>query len=108
MSIRKSQFLQEEHGRMEQEATMSWWVDELECQLESAHSESQDQAARATRAWAAELLMVERATTTERGLDAVKVHLAETEVALQKSLEALEMERRARSEVDLEVLALWG
>ena len=30
MSIRKSCFLQEEHGRMEREATMSWWVNELE------------------------------------------------------------------------------
>ena len=35
---------------------------------------------------AAELLMVERVTTTERGLDAMKVHQAETEAALQKSL----------------------
>ena len=37
----------------------------------------------------AELLVVERATAAERGLDTVKVHLAETEAALQKSLEAL-------------------
>ena len=44
--------------------------------------------------------MVEWATAAERGLDAAKVHLAETEVALQKSLEALEMEQKARSEVD--------
>ena len=29
--------------------------------------------------WAAELLVVERATTAERGLNAVKVQLAETE-----------------------------
>ena len=29
-SIRKSRFLQEEHGQMEREATMSQWVDELE------------------------------------------------------------------------------
>ena len=55
-----------------------------------------------------ELLVAERATATERGLDAAKVHLAETEVALQKSLETLEMEQKARSEVDREVLALWG
>ena len=35
MSIHKSHFLQEEHDRMEQEAAMLWWVDELERQLES-------------------------------------------------------------------------
>ena len=33
-----------------------------------------------------ELLVVERATIAERGLDAAKVHQAETEAALQKSL----------------------
>ena len=33
-----------------------------------------------------------------------KVHLAETEAALQKSLETLEMKWKARSEVDQEVL----
>ena len=31
---------------------------------------------------AVELLVVERATAAERGLDAVKVHLVETEVVL--------------------------
>ena len=41
MSICKSRFLREEHGRMEQEAMMSQWVDELRHQLESAHHESQ-------------------------------------------------------------------
>ena len=56
----------------------------------------------------AELLVVERATAAERGLDTVKVHLAETEAALQKSLETLEMKRKALSEVDQEVLALRG
>ena len=75
----------------------------------------------------------ERATTAERGLEAAKARqaeteaglrtsLADTEVALQKSLEtleserntlglarkALESERKAWSEVDQEVLALWG
>ena len=66
---------------------------------------------------AAELLMAERATTAERGLEVTKVRqeetegvlqksLAETEVALQSSLEALELERKAWSEVDQEVLAL--
>ena len=42
------------------------------------------------------------------GLNAAKVHLAETEVALQKSLEALESEQKARSEADREVLMLQG
>ena len=53
-----------------------------------------------------ELLVAERATTAKRGLDAVKVHLVDTEVALQKSLEVLEMQRKARSEADREVLVL--
>ena len=39
---------------------------------------------------------------------AVKVHLTKTEAVLQKSLETLEMEQKARSEVDQEVLALRG
>ena len=37
-------------------------------------------------AWVAELLVVEQATDGERGLDTVKVHQAETEAMLQKSL----------------------
>ena len=104
---------------MEWEAMVSWWVTELERQLESARRESQDQAAEATEAQAVELLAVERAIATERGLDVAKVHQAETEAALQKSLmeteamlqeslEALESEQKARSEVDQEVLALRG
>ena len=56
MSIHKSRFLQEEHGWMEWEVAMSWWVDELERQLESTRRESQDRAAEATGARAAELL----------------------------------------------------
>ena len=63
---------------MEQEAVVSWWVTELE----SAHHESQDWVAEATKAWVVELLTVERATAAERGLDAVKVHQAETKVPL--------------------------
>ena len=59
-------------------------------------------------AWVAKLLMVERATAAEQGLDAAKVHLAETETMLQKSLEAIEMERKARSEADQKVLMLQG
>ena len=55
-----------------------------------------------------ELLTAERATAAEHGLNAVKVHLVEIEVALQKSLEALEMERKAQSEADQEVLMLRG
>ena len=42
--------------------------------------------AEATEAWAAELLMVERVTTAEQGLEATKVCQAETEATLQKSL----------------------
>ena len=71
---------------MEWEATVSQWVTELERQLESARRESQDRAAEATEARVAELLVVEWATATERGLDAAKVHQAETEAVLQKSL----------------------
>ena len=63
--------------------------------MESAHCESQDWAAEAMGAWAVELRAVERATTTEWELNAVKVYLAETEAALQKSLEALEAEGKA-------------
>ena len=85
---------------MEQEATASRRVDKLRHQLESARCESQDQAAKAMGAWATELRAVELATTAERELDAVKVHLAETEATLQKSLEALEAERKARSDTE--------
>ena len=67
---------------MELEAMVSRRVAELERQLESAYHESQDRAAEATEARPAELLKVERATIVERGLDAVKVHQAETEIVL--------------------------
>ena len=93
---------------MEREATMSWRVDQLERQLKSTHHESQDRAAEATGARAVELLAAERATATERGLDAAKVHLAETKAVLQNSLEALEMERKARLEAEQEVVMLRG
>ena len=59
-------------------------------------------------AQATELLMAEQATAAEQGLDTAKVRLAEIKVALQKSLEALETERRARSKADQEVLTLRG
>ena len=59
-------------------------------------------------AWAAEVLMVEWATAVERGLDAVKVHLVEIEVALQKSLEALETEQKTWLEAQQDVVTLWG
>ena len=106
---------------------------ELEHQLESARHESQVRTAEETVAWVEGQHAAERVTTTERGLEAAKAHqaeteaelwtsLAETEVALQKSLEthelersvlasewtALEAERKARSEVDWEVLVLRG
>jgi len=70
-------------------------------------------------AWVEGQRAVERATTAKRGLDMVKFRqakteaallksLVETEVALQSSLEALELERKAWSEVDQEVLVLRG
>jgi len=119
-------------------------VAELERQLESARCESQDRAAEAR---AEGQRVAEWATITERRLEAAKAckaeteaglrtSLAETEVALQKSLEtlesersalvserttlesarkaleeeqrALEVERKARLEADQEVLVLRG
>jgi hypothetical protein len=76
----------------------------------------------ATKARVVELLVVERATAVERGLNTMKAHeaalqksLADTEVVLQSTLDtletegnALESERKARSEADQEVLALRG
>ena len=56
-------------------------------------------------AWAVELRVVKRANAAERELDAMKAHLAEIEVALQKSLEALEAEQKARSDAEQEVVA---
>jgi chromosome segregation ATPase len=47
-------------------------------------------------------------TTTEQELDMVKAHLVETEVALQKSSEALEVKRKARSNTKQEVVTLQG
>ena len=61
-----------------------------------------------TGARATELLAVERATAAEREVDVAKVHLAETEVVLQKSLEALETERKARLEAEKQVVTLRG
>jgi len=102
MSIRKSQFLREEHGRMEQEAVASRWVNKLRHQLESACRESQDRAAEAMGARATKL------RAFEREFDVAKAHLAETEAALQKSLEALEAEWKARSDTEQEVVMLRG
>ena len=67
---------------MEQEATVSWRVDELRHQLESACHESQDWATEAMGARAMELCAVEQATAAEQELDVMKAHLAETEAAL--------------------------
>ena len=61
-----------------------------------------------TGARAAELFVVERATATKWELDAARVHLVETEAALQESLEALETERKARSKAQQEVATLRG
>ena len=85
---------------------MSQWVTELEHELESARRESQGQVVKATEARVVELLVAERATAAERGLEAAKVRQEEAEVALQKSLvdtevvlqstlETLEAERKA-------------
>ena len=88
---------------MEQEAMASWRVNELRHQLESTHRESQDRAAETMGARAAELRAVKWATAVEWELDTVKVHLVETEAALQKSLEA---KRKARSNAEQEVVTL--
>jgi hypothetical protein len=93
---------------MGREAMMSRRVDELQRQLEFTRHESQDRAAKATGARATELLAAEWATAAKLGLDAAKVRLTKTEAVLQKSLEALETERRARSKADQEVLTLRG
>ena len=79
-----------------------------------------------TETRAVELLVADRATAAERGLEAAKVCQAESEAVLQKSLaetevvlhstletlemerNALESERKARSEADQEVPALQG
>ncbi|XP_066337332.1 uncharacterized protein [Miscanthus floridulus] len=123
MSSHKSCFLPMEH---DWEAAMSWRVAELEHELESTCHESQGRAAEATEVRATELLVVEWATAADQGLEAAKVRQAKTEAALQKSLvktevvlqsslevlemeqKALESERKARSKVDQEVLALHG
>ena len=65
MSICMSLFLWEEHGQMEQEAVVLRRVVELRHKLKSARRESQDWAAEATGARAAELRAVERATAAE-------------------------------------------
>ena len=46
-------------------------------------------------AWAVELRAVERATAAEWELNAAKAQLVDTEAMQQKSLEALEAERKA-------------
>ncbi|XP_066320649.1 uncharacterized protein [Miscanthus floridulus] len=122
VSSRKSHFLRAEHAQMA----------ELDRRVESACHGSQVRATEVAVARAEEQRVVERATAAEQGLEAAKVHqaetkagsrtsLASTEVALQVALaaleperaalesaqKALEAERRARSEADREVLTLW-
>ena len=63
-------------------SSVSWWVNELRHQLESAHCESQDRVTEAMGAWVAELHAIKQATAAELELDAMKVHLAETKVEL--------------------------
>ena len=53
-----------------------------------------------------ELHAVEQAAAAEQKLDAAKAHLVETKTVLRKSLEALEVERKARSDAEWEVIAL--
>ena len=55
-----------------------------------------------------ELRAVERATTAEQKFDAVKAHLVKTKASLRKSLEALEVEQKAWSDAERDVVALWG
>ena len=55
-----------------------------------------------------ELHAVERVTAAEQKLDVAKAHLAETEAALRKSLEALEVERKTWLDAEREVIALRG
>ncbi|XP_066316564.1 uncharacterized protein [Miscanthus floridulus] len=90
----------------EQEAVVLQQVDELRHQLESTRHESQDQAAEAMGAQAAKMRAVEWAAVAEQKLDMAKAHLVETEMALEKSLEALEAERKAQSDTEREVIML--
>ncbi|XP_066316626.1 uncharacterized protein [Miscanthus floridulus] len=122
------------------EGDLEWPCPEDPAKLESIHRESQNREAEVIAVQAEEQCAAERATTVERGLEAVKAYqaetkaglqksLADTEAALQESLEALELEqsalvsernalelarkaleseRKARSEADQEVRALQG
>ncbi|XP_066373270.1 uncharacterized protein [Miscanthus floridulus] len=121
VSSRKSHFLWAEHARMA----------ELEHWAKSACRKSQIQTAEAAAARVEGQRAAERATAAEQGLEAAKARheeieaglrtsLANTKVALQEALAALELEwatleraqkaleaeERARSEADQEVLAL--
>ena len=116
MSSRKSYFLRAEHARM---AELERWV-------ESACRESQVRATEVAAAWLEGQRAVEWAIAAEQGLKAAKVRQEETEAGLRTSLvnteavlqealaaleraqKALELEQRARSEADQEVLALWS
>ena len=59
---------------------------EIERQLEYTRHESQDRAAKATVAWVEGQCVEERATATERGLEAVKAGRAEAKAELRASL----------------------
>ncbi|XP_034585140.2 uncharacterized protein [Setaria viridis] len=102
MSVRKSQFLREEHGRLEREAAALQRFDELSRELEAARRESQDRAVLVAGVDEAE----RRATVAEKRLAAVHARLAETEAAAGERQEALEAERMARAHVEQQASSL--
>ena len=55
-----------------------------------------------------ELRAIERLIAAKQKLNAAKAHLVEIEAALRKSLEALKVEWKARSDAKREVIALRG
>ena len=60
----------------------SWQVKELRHKLEYACRESQDQAAKVMGLQAAKLRAIKQATAAQQELNAVKIHLVETDAVL--------------------------
>ncbi|XP_066354591.1 uncharacterized protein [Miscanthus floridulus] len=80
---------------------------ELEHWVEATCRESQDQAIEAATAWAEGQRAAEWATTAEQGLEAAKVHQAETEVGLRASLANTEAAlQEVLAALELEQIAL--